>query len=52
MFVTDVERWEEIGRAHAEFFGAAPPVTTMVEVRALIALDMIVEVEIDAFLGD
>jgi isochorismate pyruvate lyase len=52
MFVTDVKRWEEIGRAHAEFFGAAPPVTSMVEVRALIAPDMIVEVEIDAIVGD
>jgi isochorismate pyruvate lyase len=52
MFVTDVKRWEEIGRAHAEFFGAAPPVTSMVEVRALIAPDMIVEVEIDALVAE
>jgi len=52
MFVTDVKRWPEIGRAHAEFFGDAPPVTSMVEVRALIAPDMIVEVEIDAVVGD
>lgn len=48
MFVTDVKRWPEIGRAHGEVFGAAPPATSMVEVRALIAPDMIVEVEVDA----
>ncbi len=52
MFVTDVKRWQEIGRAHGEVFGATPPATSMVEVRALIAPDMIVEVEIDAILGD
>jgi enamine deaminase RidA (YjgF/YER057c/UK114 family) len=52
MFVTDVKRWAEIGRAHAEVFGAAPPATSMVEVRALIAPDMIVEVEIDAIIDD
>ncbi len=48
MFVTDVKRWPEIGRAHGEVFGDAPPATSMVEVRALIDPAMIVEVEIDA----
>ena len=48
MFVTDIARSEEAGRAHGETFGAAPPVTSMVEVRALIAKDMLVEVEVDA----
>jgi len=52
MFVTDVKRWPEIGRAHAEVFGAAPPTTSMVEVRALIDPDMIVEVEIDAIIDE
>jgi enamine deaminase RidA (YjgF/YER057c/UK114 family) len=52
MFVTDVKRWPEIGRAHAEVFGASPPVTSMVEVRALIDPDMIVEVEIDAIIDE
>lgn len=52
MFVTDVKRWPEIGRAHAEVFGASPPATSMVEVRALIAPDMIVEVEIDAIIDE
>jgi isochorismate pyruvate lyase len=50
IFVTDVQRWREIGRAHAEVFGAGPPATSMVEVRALIAPDMLVEIEVDAVL--
>jgi hypothetical protein len=36
MFVTDIARWEEFGRAHAAFFGEHRPATTMVEVKALI----------------
>lgn len=51
MYVTDVTRWPEIGRAHAERLGAHPPAATMVEVRALIAPDMLVEIEADAVLG-
>jgi enamine deaminase RidA (YjgF/YER057c/UK114 family) len=48
MYVTDIERWAEYGRAHAEAFGAAPPATAMVEVKRLIAPDMLIEVEVDA----
>ncbi len=48
MFVTDIARWEEFGRAHAEVFGAHPPATTMVEVRRLIHPDMLIEIEADA----
>lgn len=48
MFVTDIERWKEFGRAHAEAFGDAPPTTTMVEVRRLIHPDMLIEIEADA----
>jgi enamine deaminase RidA (YjgF/YER057c/UK114 family) len=48
MYVTDIGRWEEYGRAHAEAFGAAPPATAMVEVKSLIAPDMLIEVEVDA----
>jgi len=48
MFVTDIARWEEFGRAHALFFGAHPPATSMVEVRALIHPDMLIEIEADA----
>jgi len=53
MYVTDISRWPEIGRAHAEKLGANPPAATMVEVRRLVADDMLVEVEVDAvLLGD
>ena len=51
LFVTDIARWEEYGRAHAEFFGDHVPTTTMVEVSRLIAPDMLVEIEADAFVG-
>ncbi len=49
MFVTDIDRWAEFGRAHAEFFGELRPTTTMVEVRRLIAPDMLIEIEADAY---
>jgi enamine deaminase RidA (YjgF/YER057c/UK114 family)/GNAT superfamily N-acetyltransferase len=48
MFVTDISRWEEIGRAHGEVFGAILPATTMVEVSRLIDPRMLVEIEADA----
>jgi len=48
MFVTDISRWEEFGRAHHAFFAAHPPATTMVEVAALIHPDMLIEIEADA----
>ena len=48
MFVTDISRWAEYGRAHAEAFADHPPATTMVEVRALIHPDMLIEIEADA----
>jgi enamine deaminase RidA (YjgF/YER057c/UK114 family) len=47
--VTDISRWEEIGRAHGEVFGAIRPVTAMVEVNALIDPRMLVEIEADAY---
>ncbi len=50
MFVTDIARWAEYGRAHAEFFAACPPATTMVEVKALIDPAMLIEIEADAVL--
>jgi predicted short-subunit dehydrogenase-like oxidoreductase (DUF2520 family)/enamine deaminase RidA (YjgF/YER057c/UK114 family) len=51
MFVTDMSRWEEIARAHGEVFGQIRPAATMVEVRRLIAPDMLVEIEADAYIG-
>ncbi|HEX6390631.1 MAG TPA: RidA family protein [Solirubrobacteraceae bacterium] len=52
MFVTDISRWEEIGRAHGEVFGDVLPATSMVEVAALIDPRMVVEIEADAFVAD
>ncbi|MFQ5930639.1 MAG: RidA family protein [Acidobacteriota bacterium] len=52
IFVTDISRWEEYGRAHQEFFKDHPPATTMVEVNSLINPDMLVEIEADAYLSD
>lgn len=48
MFVTDISRWEEYGRAHGEFFRDIMPATTMVEVAKLIDPDMLIEIEADA----
>ncbi len=48
MFVTDISRWQEYGRAHREFFGDIRPCATMVEVRALIDPQMLIEIEVDA----
>ena len=48
MFVTDISRWEEYGRAHGEFFREIRPATTMVEVSKLIDANMLIEIEADA----
>lgn len=48
MFVTDITRWADFGRAHREFFGEHRPATTMVEVRRLIDPEMLIEIEADA----
>jgi enamine deaminase RidA (YjgF/YER057c/UK114 family) len=48
IFVTDISQWEQIGKAHCEFFKKILPATTMVQVSRLIAPEMLVEIEADA----
>jgi enamine deaminase RidA (YjgF/YER057c/UK114 family) len=49
MYVTDISLWQEVGSVHAEVFGEIRPVSTMVEVSALISPDLLVEIEVDAY---
>lgn len=51
IYVTDISRWEEAGRAHREVFGGIMPATTMVEVSKLIDERMLVEIEADAIVS-
>ena len=51
MFVTDMDRFDEVARAHKEFFGDSPPASTIVEVRRLANRDMMIEIEADAYAG-
>ena len=51
IYVTDIRRWEAIGRAHGEVFGAIRPATAMVEVARLIDPAMLVEIEADAVIA-
>ena len=51
MFVTDINEWPDIGRAHGEFFGDILPAATMVQVAALINPDHRVEIEVDAVIS-
>jgi enamine deaminase RidA (YjgF/YER057c/UK114 family) len=52
IYVTDISRWREVGAVHAEVFGDIRPVSTMVEVSALISPELLVEVEADAYLAE
>ncbi len=50
IFVTDISKWEEIGRAHAEFFDKIKPCCMMIEVKGFIDKDMLVEIETEAII--
>ena len=52
IFVTDISSWREVGAVHAEVLGGVAPVATMVEVSALIAADLYVEIEVDAYVPE
>lgn len=51
MFVTDISKWEEIGRAHGEFFREIKPAASMIEVKGLINPELLVEIEVTAVLS-
>jgi enamine deaminase RidA (YjgF/YER057c/UK114 family) len=51
LYVTRIAEWEQIGRAHGEFFGAIRPTTAMIEVSRLVGPDMLIEIEAEAVVG-
>ncbi len=51
MFVTDISKWEDIGRAHGEYFKDIKPVASMIEVKGLITSGLLVEIEVTAIIS-
>jgi enamine deaminase RidA (YjgF/YER057c/UK114 family) len=51
LFVTDISRWQDVAAVHADVFGGILPVTTMVEVSALISPELLIEIEVDAYVA-
>ena len=51
IFVTDISRWEEYGKAHGEFFAIIKPCTSMIEVKGLIAPEYLIEIEATAIIS-
>jgi len=52
MFVTDISRWEEYGKAHGDFFKDIKPCTSMIEVKGLISPEYLIEIEATAFINE
>ncbi|MBK9924680.1 MAG: RidA family protein [Anaerolineales bacterium] len=52
MFVTDISRWEEVGKAHGLYFQEIKPAASIIEVKALISPELMVEIEVTAILGE
>ena|ERR1035438_5581741 len=52
MFVTDISRWEEYGKAHGEFFSAIRPCTSMIEVKGLMSPEYLIEIEATAVIDN
>jgi enamine deaminase RidA (YjgF/YER057c/UK114 family) len=52
IFVTNIDHWEKIGKAHGEFFGEVRPACTMVQVSRLVSPEMLLEIEVEAVITD